>query len=176
MVWGEKQQILNGWRCRDSEGLCGSCRDTQLSHSYAPSAKRLPFHCKHSKNGKKRKEKFFLVGEMCDFIIASVGFLGCVGESTITWRDKVVEMGLLALWPAFLLCCARSWPTSEPLLLLQLPCWPRKRCFSEIHLLPAFSLFREELSLSLTWLIFPCRLYHVFPLMALWVVKTGPDL
>lgn len=76
MVWREKQQILNGWRCRVSEGLCGSCRDTQLSHSYAPSAKRLPFHCKHSKNGKKRKEKFLVVGEMCDFITAKCGFLG----------------------------------------------------------------------------------------------------
>lgn len=76
MAWREKQQVLNGWRCRISEGLCGSCRDTQLSHSYAPSAKRLPFHCKHRKNGKKQKEKFLLVGEMCDFITAKCGFLG----------------------------------------------------------------------------------------------------
>lgn len=76
MAWREKQQILNGWKCRISERLCGSCRDIQLSHSYAPSAKRLPFHCKHSKNGKKQRGKFLLVGEMCDFITAKCGFLG----------------------------------------------------------------------------------------------------
>lgn len=146
----EKQQVLNGWRCRVSEGLCDSCRDTQLSHSYAPSAKRLPFHCKHSKNGKKRKENFYLWEKCVISSLWSVGFLGYVGESTITWRDEVVEMGLLALWPPLLLCCPMSWPPPEPPLLLQLHCWPRKRCFSEIHLLPAFPLFKEEL--SLLWL------------------------
>lgn len=139
----------------------------------------FPFTVNTVKMGKSGKKNFYLWEKCVISSLQSVGFLGCVRESTITWRDKVVEMGLLALWPTFLLCCTRSWPTPEPLLLLQLHCWLRRSYFSEIHLLPAFPLFREELSLSLTWLIIPCRVYHgeyLFLLKALWVVKIGPGL
>lgn len=68
----------------------------------------FPFTVNTVKMGKSREENFYLWEKCVISSLQSVGFLGCVEESTITWRDKVGELGLLALWPAFLLCCSRS--------------------------------------------------------------------
>lgn len=123
----------------------------------------FPFTVNTAKMGKSGKKNFYLWEKCVISSLWSVGFLGYVGESTITWRDKVVEMGLLALWSPLLLCCPRSWPPPEHPLLLQLHCWPRKRCFLEIHLLPAFPLFKEEFSLLWlgSWFLAGCTTYFL---------------
>lgn len=73
----------------------------------------FPFTVNTAKMGKSGKKNFYLWEKCVISSLWSVGFLGYVGESTITWRDKVVEMGLLALWSPLLLCCPRSWPPPE---------------------------------------------------------------
>lgn len=57
----------------------------------------FPFTVNTVKMGKSRKKKIYLWEKCVISSLQSVGFLGCVEESTITWRDKVVEMGFLAL-------------------------------------------------------------------------------
>lgn len=140
MVSRRKHQVLNGWRCRGLEGLRGVCRDTTTLLF-------LRSTCKESSLSPWTKWK----QEKAERKILPFP-LGCAGEAAITWRDKAVEMGLLALWSTFLMCCTRSCPTPQPLVSPQLSAGPGRAAFQKFTCYLHFSLFGDELSLPLNLL------------------------
>lgn len=103
--------------------------------------REFPFTLNTEKMGKSRKKNtpFSLVGEKCDFIIVTCGFLGVCRRShnyLERWSSGDGASGfLIHLPPVLHQVLPHSWAPCVPTALG----WSRRSFFSEIHLLPTFA-------------------------------------